>query len=70
VLVVHEHPRRGGFAGEVMAVINEQAFDYLDAPLMRVAGPDMPVPYAPPLEDAYIPQPATIAAAAKELLAY
>ena len=70
ILVVHEHARRGGIAGEIMAVINEHAFDYLDAPLARVTAPDTPVPYAPPLEDAYIPQADTIVAASRELLAY
>lgn len=70
VLVVHEHPRRGGFAGEVMAVVNEHAFDYLDAPPARVAPPDTPVPYAPTLEDAYLPQPHAIVEAARKMLAY
>jgi 2-oxoisovalerate dehydrogenase E1 component beta subunit len=70
VLVVHEHARRGGFAGEIMAVINEQAFDHLDAPLARVTGADTPVPYAPPLEDAYLPSKERIVAAASALLAY
>ena len=70
VVVVHEHARRGGFAGEIMAVINERAFDFLDAPPRRVTCPDTPVPYAPPLEDAYLPQPETIAQVAREVLAY
>lgn len=70
ILIVHEHPGRGGFAGEVMAVINEQAFDYLDAPIRRVTGPNTPIPYAPSLEDTYIPQPDDVLRAARELLAY
>ncbi len=70
VLVVHEHPTTGGFAGEVMATINELAFDWLDAPLARVAPPDTPVPYAPTLEDAYLPQAADVVAALRRLVAY
>jgi 2-oxoisovalerate dehydrogenase E1 component beta subunit len=70
VLVVHEHASRGGFAGELMALINQEAFDYLDAPPKRVTGPNTPVPYAPTLEDAYLPQVSTIVAEARKLLLY
>ena len=70
ILIVHEHPGRGGLGGEIAAVINEQAFDYLDAPIARVTGANTPIPYAPPLEDAYIPQPEGIAQAARGLAAY
>ncbi len=70
VIVMHEHPRRGGFAGEVAAVVNERAFDYLDAPIRRVAPPDTPVPYAPTLEDAYLPQVDDVLAAAQDVLKY
>ncbi len=69
-LIVHEHPRRGGIAGEVAAIINERVFDQLDAPIARLTAPDTPVPYSPPLESAYIPQASEIAAALGELLAY
>ena len=70
VLIVHEHARSGGFAGEVTAVINEQAFAFLDAPILRVTAPDTPIPYAPTLEDAYLPQTHDIVAKAREILAY
>lgn len=70
VVIVHEHPERGGIAGEIAALINEQAFDYLDAPIRRVAPPNTPVPYAPTLEDAYLPQIADVVATLTEVLAY
>jgi 2-oxoisovalerate dehydrogenase E1 component beta subunit len=70
VLIVHEHPQSGGIAGEVAAVINEEAFDWLDAPIRRVCPPDVPVPYAPSLEDAYLPKAADIARVCREMLAY
>lgn len=70
VLIVHETPKRGGIAGEIAAVINERAFDYLDAPILRVTAPDCPVPYAPTLEDAYLPQVDDILRKADELLRY
>ncbi len=70
VLILHEHPITGGLAGEVTAVVNEEAFDFLDAPVMRLAAPDTPVPYAPSLEDAYLPQVADVVGALERLLAY
>lgn len=70
VMVVHEHPQRGGIAGEIAAVINARAFDWLDAPIGRVAPPNTPVPYAPTLEDAYLPDAETIRTAAAEVLTY
>src|SRR5215211_6636757 len=56
VLVLHEDTRRGGFGGEIAATIAEEAFEHLDAPIMRIAAPDSPVPFSPPLEKAFIPQ--------------
>lgn len=70
ILIVHEANRTCGVGGEVAARIAEQAFEYLDAPVMRLAGPDTPVPYSPPLEDAHRPGAAQILAAAQRLLAY
>ncbi|WP_129629865.1 alpha-ketoacid dehydrogenase subunit beta [Candidatus Oscillochloris fontis] len=70
VLIVHEANRTGGIGGEVAALIAEHAFEYLDGPITRVAAPDTPVPYSPPLEDAYRPNAAKILAAARQLLAY
>lgn len=70
ILIVHEHAGRGGLAGEIASIINENAFDYLDAPILRVTAPNTPVPYAPPLEEAYLPRPDDVLTKARELLAY
>jgi pyruvate/2-oxoglutarate/acetoin dehydrogenase E1 component len=70
VLIVHEAHLTCGVGGEVAALIAQRAFEYLDAPIVRLAAPDTPAPYSPPLEDAYRPNKATIAAAARDLLAY
>ncbi|MFV9504073.1 MAG: alpha-ketoacid dehydrogenase subunit beta [Oscillochloridaceae bacterium umkhey_bin13] len=70
VLIVHEANRTCGVGGEVAALIAEHAFEHLDAPIMRLAGPDTPVPYSPPLEDVHRPAAASILEAAKNLLAY
>ena len=70
VLLLHEAPKFGGFAGELAAVVNEEAFEWLDAPVRRVAALDTPVPYAPPLEDYYLPQPEDVITAARGLLAF
>ena len=56
VLIVHEDTRTGGIAGEITARINELAFEWLDAPVLRVTAHDVPLPYAPPLEDFVLPQ--------------
>jgi len=55
VLVVHEDTKTGGIAGEIAAILCEKAFGDLDGPLMRVASLDTPVPYAPTLEDYFLP---------------
>ena len=71
VLVVHEDNVTGGVGAEVSAIIAEGAFDSLDAPIMRCAGPDIPaMPFAPPLEAAYMPTADKIADALRKLLAY
>ena len=70
VLIVHEHTRTGGVAGEIAARINEQAFEWLDGPILRVTAHDVPLPYAPTLEDFVLPQTADIVTAARRLLAY
>jgi len=70
VLIVHEDTRTGGVAGEITARVNEQAFEWLDAPVRRVTAHDTPLPYAPTLEDFVLPQVDDIAAAARWLLAY
>ncbi len=70
VLVAHEDTRTGGVAGEITARINDQAFEYLDAPVKRVTAYDVPLPYAPVLEDYVLPQPADLVRAARWLAAY
>src|SRR5919198_221521 len=70
VLVVHEDTRTGGIAGEITARINESSFAWLDAPVLRVTAHDVPLPYAPQLEDFVLPQTADIVRAARELAAY
>jgi 2-oxoisovalerate dehydrogenase E1 component beta subunit len=70
VLVLHEDTRTGGFGGEIAATIAEEAFEDLDAPVRRIAAPDTPVPFSPPLEKAFIPQVDDVVAGLKELLEY
>jgi pyruvate/2-oxoglutarate/acetoin dehydrogenase E1 component len=70
VLIVHEDTRTGGIAGELTARINESCFAYLDAPVLRVTAHDIPLPYAPPLEDFVLPQVDDIVVAARRLAAW
>ncbi len=70
VLIVHSANRLVGVGAEVAAIIAEQAFEWLDAPLRRLGGLDVPVPFSPPLEDAYRPDAEKIYALAKELAEY
>jgi 2-oxoisovalerate dehydrogenase E1 component beta subunit len=70
VLVLHEDTRTGGFGGEIAATIAEEAFEHLDAPIMRIAAPDTPVPFSPPLEKAFIPQVEDVVKGLKELAEY
>ncbi|MEP6691330.1 MAG: alpha-ketoacid dehydrogenase subunit beta [Gemmatimonadaceae bacterium] len=70
VLIVHEDTRTGGVAGEITARINEHAFEWLDAPILRVTAADVPLPYSPPLEDYVLPQVPDIVAVARKLVAY
>ena len=70
-MVVHEDTKAGGIGGEVAAVIAEYAFEDLDAPVMRVAGPEVPaMPFSPLLEAEFMPSPEKIAAAIRKLAAY
>jgi 2-oxoisovalerate dehydrogenase E1 component beta subunit len=69
-IVLHEASRTGGIGGELAAVIAEEAFEWLDAPIVRVASIDTPVPYSPPLEDYYLPQTSDVVSAARKLAAY
>ena len=70
VLVLHEDTRTGGFGAEIAATIAEEAFEDLDAPLKRIAAPDSPVPFSPPLEKAFIPQVEDVVKGLKELAEY
>jgi pyruvate/2-oxoglutarate/acetoin dehydrogenase E1 component len=70
VMIVHEDTRTGGVAGEITARINEQAFAWLDAPILRVTAADVPLPYSPPLEDYVLPQVPDIVNVARQLAAY
>jgi 2-oxoisovalerate dehydrogenase E1 component beta subunit len=69
-LVVHEDTKTGGIAGEIAAILCEKAFGDLDGPLMRVTALDTPVPYAPTLEEAFLPNAQKVFSAAKELARY
>ena len=69
-LLLHEATLTGGIGGELAAIISQDAFEYLDAPVMRVASVDAPVPYAPPLEAAFLPSVDKVVAAAKTLVDY
>ena len=68
VLVVHEAVEFGGIGAEISSQIQESAFDYLDAPVTRLAAPFAPVPFAPILENAYVPDAPRIEAAVRRLL--
>lgn len=68
VLIVHEAVEFGGIGAEISSQIQESAFDYLDAPVARLAAPFAPVPYAPILENAYVPDAARIEASVRRLL--
>ncbi len=70
VLILHEDTRTGGVAGEITARINEKAFEWLDAPILRVTAADVPLPYSPPLEDYVLPQTSDIVVALRRLAAY
>jgi pyruvate/2-oxoglutarate/acetoin dehydrogenase E1 component len=70
LLVVHEDTRTGGIAGEIAAIVCEEAFGYLDAPIARVTALDTPVPYSPPLEERFLPNAEKVVAAARELAKY
>ena len=70
VLVVHEDSRTGGIGESLAAMIQEEAFEFLDAPVRIVGALDTPVPYSPPLENYFLPSEEEIEQAARRLLAY
>lgn len=68
LVIVHEAVKQGGFGGEIAAMVAEECFDSLDAPIKRVAAPFTPIPFASGLESAYIPDEAKIIDAVKSVL--
>jgi 2-oxoisovalerate dehydrogenase E1 component beta subunit len=70
LLVVHEDTRTGGLAGEIAAIVTEEAFEDLDGPIRRVTALDTPVPFAPSLEERFLPQVADVVRVARELARY
>jgi 2-oxoisovalerate dehydrogenase E1 component beta subunit len=70
VLVTHEATRSCGVGAEVAALISEEAFEDLDAPIRRLTAPDVPIPFSPPLEQAVLPQLDDMKEALNELLGY
>lgn len=69
-MIVHEDTRTGGLAGEIAATLNEEAFEHLAAPVVRLTAPDTPVPSAPSLEDAFLPSREAIVKTARRLARY
>jgi pyruvate/2-oxoglutarate/acetoin dehydrogenase E1 component len=67
LVIVHEDNLTGGWGAEVAARVAEKAFDYLDAPITRICAPDTPVPFAPVMEDYYVPSAASIVAGVRQL---
>ncbi|TMK74373.1 MAG: alpha-ketoacid dehydrogenase subunit beta, partial [Actinobacteria bacterium] len=70
VLVAHEATRSAGIGAEVAALVTEEAFEELDAPVRRLTAPDVPIPFSPPLEQSVLPQLDDMKEACRELLAY
>jgi 2-oxoisovalerate dehydrogenase E1 component beta subunit len=70
VILLHEDTLTGGLGGELAGLISEHAFEYLDGPLVRIAAPDTPVPYSPPLEEAFLPNVDKVVAKARWLARY
>src|SRR5207247_2550895 len=69
-LILHEDSLTGGIGGEIAAVLAEEAFEHLDAPIRRLASLDTPVPYAPSLEEFFLPNTQKVVAALRNLAAY
>jgi 2-oxoisovalerate dehydrogenase E1 component beta subunit len=70
VILLHEDTRTGGLAGEIAAIINEEAFDDLDGPIVRITSLDTPVPFSPPLEEYFLPKVEDVVREARKLRAY
>jgi len=70
VILLHEDVKTGGIAGEISAIINEQAFDQLDGPIVRLTALDTPVPFSPPQEEYFLPKVSDVVREAHRLHAY
>ena len=70
VIVLHEDVRTGGIAGEIAAIINEEVFDDLDGPIVRITAQDSPVPFSPPQEEYFLPKVSDVVREARRLKAY
>jgi pyruvate/2-oxoglutarate/acetoin dehydrogenase E1 component len=70
VILLHEDTRTGGLAGEIAAIINEEAFDDLDGPIVRITALDTPVPFSPPLEHFFLPKVEDVVREVRKLHAY
>jgi len=70
VILLHEDTRTGGLAGEIAAIINEEAFDDLDGPIVRITSLDTPVPFSPPLEHYFLPKVEDVVRESRKLHAY
>jgi len=68
LIIASDDVKCGGIGSEIAALVVEEAFDSLDAPILRVASPDMPIPFSPTLEQAYMPNAQRIIEAAKRLM--
>ena len=69
-ILLHEDTLTGGLAGELSARITEKVFEYLDGPVLRITAPDTPVPYSPPLEEAFLPNVSKVVEKARWLYRY
>ncbi len=69
-MILHEASLTGGIGGEIAAIIAEEAFEWLDAPPIRVASIDAPVPFAPQMEDYFLPSLGEIIEACRKLANY
>jgi pyruvate/2-oxoglutarate/acetoin dehydrogenase E1 component len=68
LIIAHEAHRRLGMSAEIAALVQEHAFDYLDAPIVRVGAMDIPIPASKPLEDVALPGPSRILEAIRDIL--
>jgi 2-oxoisovalerate dehydrogenase E1 component beta subunit len=69
-ILLHEDTLTGGIGGEIAARLADEAFTYLEAPIKRITSPDAPVPFAPTLEEAFLPKAADVVKTARELMAF